>query len=194
VTTAPFSPDPKIVPWYLTRRASLVAVAALTVAAALPTLFLGFCTDDHAFRALLRAGRPPYDLFRFAPGGLEQDRAMVARGILPWWSAADLKIHFLRPLTGLFFAIDARVFGDHPFGYHLDSVAWYLALVVGVALLYRRLLGPASGALAALVFALAAAHTDAFAWVSARHIVMGAVPVVIAIALHVRGHGALWLK
>jgi len=63
---------------------------------------------------------------------------------LPWWAAPDLRIHFLRPLTGLAFAADDRLFGDDPLGYHVVSLAWYAALLLAAAALFRRLLPAAA--------------------------------------------------
>lgn len=157
-----------------------LAAAALALAIALPSVFTGFCTDDHGFRAALRVGRPAHDLFRFAP-------ADVARGGLPWWSAPDLRIHFLRPLTSLLFAADVRLFGDHAWLYHVHSACWYVALVALVAYLYRRVLDARSAAFAAVAFALAGGHAGAYSWIAAQHILVGAVPVVVALLLQLRG-------
>jgi hypothetical protein len=184
-------PSPRIAarPWTV----PVVVLAALALA--VPSLTTGFCTDDHSFRALLHAGRPAYDLFRFAPGNPDANHALIARGALPWWSSLDLKIHFFRPLTGVLFFIDQHLFGDQPLGYHLDSVALYLALVTCVALFYRRLLGASSGTVAAAVFAFAPAHAGAYAWVSARHVLVAAVPVIMCLWCYVwaRECGRRWL-
>ncbi|HEY2511710.1 MAG TPA: hypothetical protein VGI39_12670 [Polyangiaceae bacterium] len=171
----------------LGKPAAVITLAAVTFALALPSAFTGFCTDDHGFRAALRRGQSPLDLFRFAPGDLAQNQELVAHGALPWWSAPELRIHFFRPLTGALFALDARLFGDSPLGYHLDSVAVYVLLAVGVALLYRRLLGGASGMLGALAFALAGAHASTYGWVAARHVELAALAALGVVALHVGG-------
>ena len=100
-------------------------------------------TDDHAFRALLHAlaayGRPAFDLFRFASGVPAETEHAILTGHAPWWTALVLRIHFVRPLTGLLFAADDALAGSHALFYHLHSIVWYLALVLAVGALYRRL-------------------------------------------------------
>jgi hypothetical protein len=164
-----------------------VAITALALLLALPSLAVGFCTDDYDFRARVestsRHAPASYDLFRFVRGAEPETHRMIEAGYLPWWSAPDLKLHFVRPLTSLAFALDDTVFGGHALGYHLHSIAWYLVLVALVGLLYRRLLDGATATLALLVFAWSHAHVLAYAWASARHILVGAVPAVLGLVL-----------
>src|SRR5262249_31586930 len=145
---------------------------------------------DHGFRAMAssRSALAPkaYDLFRFAPGDEDVDRLLVHYGVLPWWSAPDLKVHFIRPLTSLLFVADDAAFGDRAALYHLHSLAWYLALVVCVGFLFRRVLGGTAATLALAAFALASAHTIAWAWISARHILVGALPATLAVLAHMK--------
>ena len=175
---------------------ALAAIALVTLALTLRSATIGFATDDHGFRAALAStsshARPFYDLFRFQSGDPSENELFVLTGHSPWWSAPDLKIHFLRPLTSALFAADAAVFGDHPLGYHLDAIAWFLALVAAVALLYRRLLPGPSGLVALAVFALRSAHVLAWAWPSARHLVVGGLPAVLALHAHVRAREDGW--
>jgi hypothetical protein len=156
----------------MSRRAlAWMAFAALLLT--LPSFLVGFLTDDHAFRAMLHHGRPWWDLFRFPAG--------------PWWSASNFKLHFLRPLAGLSLALDDMLFGDHAAGYHLQSIVWYVALVLAVGLLYRRVLPGASGVFALLVFAFSHAHVMPYAWISARHLLVGALPAVLALYARLSG-------
>src|SRR4051794_17464751 len=105
-----------------TRRAMAV-VMAVVMAVASTSIAIGFLTDDHSFRAVLHStsGAAPraWDLFRFIPGDAEGNQQRIRFGRLPWWSAPDLKIHFLRPLTSLSYASDDQVFGGSPLGPHL---------------------------------------------------------------------------
>src|SRR5690349_3000908 len=111
---------------FLAGRAAMAIAIALSVAIALPSIAVGFHTDDHAFRAALHADgprhRPAYDLFRFTGGEPRENELRVRFGALPWWSAPDLRLHFLRPLTGLVFAAEDTAFGDAPLGYHLVAL------------------------------------------------------------------------
>ncbi|MEO7331029.1 MAG: hypothetical protein ABI193_20810, partial [Minicystis sp.] len=107
----------------------------------------------------------------------------VRTGHLSWWAAPDLKIHFLRPLTSLAFAADDTLFGADPLPYHLVSLAWYLALLLAAAALFRGFLPPAAATLALAIFGLSAAHVEAYAWISARHVVLAGAFAAAALAL-----------
>lgn len=178
-----------------TRRAAAVAIA-LAMAVAATSISIGFLTDDHGFRAVLHSRNAhapaPYDLFRFIPGDPAGNQLRIRSGRLPWWAAPDLQIHFLRPLTSLAFAGDDRLSGDDPFGYHVGSLAWYAALLIAAAALFRRLLPPAAATLALAVLGLSAAHVDAYAWISARHVAIAGALSAAALALHVSRRGR-WL-
>ena len=177
-----------------TRRAVAVVIA-LSIAVAATSISIGFLTDDHGFRAVLRSSNPhappPHDLFRFIPGDPAGNQLRIRIGRLPWWAAPDLRIHFLRPLTGLAFAADDRLFGGDPLGYHVMSLAWYAALLIAAAALFRRLLPAAAATLAVAVLGLSAAHVDAYAWISARHVAIAGALSAAALALHAsrRGRG-----
>jgi len=184
-------------PGFLSRITAVHVTAAAFVLALLlgvQSIAVGFCTDDYGFRAKLKPGSPfaAYDLFRFAPGSSRGDELLVRFGALPWWSAPDLKIHLIRPLSSVLFAFDDAVFGGHALGYHLHSIAWYLALLGAVHRLYRRLFGKMVAALALLVFAVSSAHVYPYAWVSSRHVLVGAVPAVLAILAHLRAREDAW--
>src|SRR5262245_37140240 len=167
-----------------------VGVGVLALLLTLGSIPIGFMTDDYAFRAMLHASdvRAPafWDLFRFSTGSARENAVLVRVGRLPWWSAPDFKLHFLRPATSALFALDDAVFRDRALGYHLHSIAWYLALVAAVGWLYRRLLPGGAGLLGLLVFAWSHAHVYPYAWISARHVLVGALPAVLALAAHVR--------
>ena len=178
--------------WLGKRRVGIgVILVAMAIAAA--SFTVRFATDDYGFHALLeRRGRSPLDLFRFASGDLAENHRLVTYGMLPWWSAPDLKLHFLRPLTGLLFALDTRLFGNQPFGYHVHSLVWLLALLIAARLLFRRFLPEPSATIALAVFAFRSAHVLPYAWLSARHVLVGAVPAAFALLVHTRG-GKGWL-
>jgi hypothetical protein len=172
-------------------------VLALVLLVTLPSVAIGFITDDYGFRAQLAARGPHapavYDLFRLVSGSVSQNRSAMVVGRLPWWSAPDLRIHFIRPLTSLLFAADNALFGDHAFAYHLHSIAWYVALLLALAALYRRLFPDGWAApLALLVFGWSRAHAYAYAWPSARHVLVAAVPAVLAVMWHVRWREEAW--
>jgi hypothetical protein len=178
-----------------TKRA-LALVIAVALGLAARSIAIGFLTDDHGFRAALHArnGHAPaaYDLFRFVPGDLVGNARGMRSGRLPWWSAPDLKIHFVRPLTSLAFALDEHMFHDRPLGYHLVSLAWYAALLLVAASWFRRLLPAPAATCALAVFAWAAAHVEAYAWISARHIVIAATFAAAALAAVAARRSRAW--
>ncbi len=130
------------------------------------------------FRAALHStsahARASWDLFRFVTGDPAATEPAIRFGHLPWWAAPTLRIHFLRPLTSLLFVADDRLFGDSPLGYHLHSLLWLAVLLAGVAAFYRRVLPPTAAVLALATFGFAAAHVQGYAWLSARHVIVGA--------------------
>ena len=179
--------------WLGSRQALWFAIALSLIVAAL-SLGGGFVTDDDGFRAVVHSGaRASWDLFRFQSGDAAETAMAIRFGHLAWWAAPDLQIHFLRPLTSLLFVLDDRLFGDAAIAYHAHSLVWLALLLAGVASLYRRLLAPAAATLGVAAFGLAAAHTEAYAWISARHVVVGGAGAAWALAIYARGGRQRWL-
>src|SRR4051795_2882071 len=69
----------------------IVALAALLV---LPTLGIGFYSDDWMFLAVFERELPlfgsRFDLYHFASGGPGVVREQVHLGMLPWWTDPDI--------------------------------------------------------------------------------------------------------
>src|SRR5262245_40637174 len=86
----------------------------------------------------------------------------------------------LRPLTGLTYWIDVRIWGTNAFGYHLASLMFHTLAIAAVYLLvvevFRALAKPAlseyaihaSAALGAFLFLVHPAHVEAVAWIAGR--------------------------
>ena len=171
--------------WLATPRATVVAIVLSLVVAA-GSLRLGFITDDQAFRAKLHHEPNALDLFRFQSGDPAANAELIRVGRLPWWSAPELKIHFFRPLTGEELAAEDAVFGGAALGYHALGLVWFALLLAGVAVLYRALVSPAAATLGVAVFGLMGAHTEAYAWISARHVLIGTTCAAWALAGYTR--------
>src|SRR5690349_21493964 len=83
-----------------------IFLAAIAVLLSLPSAGTGFVLDDYVLRAVAlglgqQVGVPGsrFDLFTFfsdVPG--ERMRGLDT-GWAPWWSGADLRLHFFRPLS-----------------------------------------------------------------------------------------------
>jgi hypothetical protein len=155
-------------------------VVLLGVLIALPTLAIGFFSDDWFMLAALRHRWPLapawWDLYDFMASTDAGVRAEVAQG----------------PLSSAVLALDYRVFGESPVGWHVHAIAWWLALLLVMAALYRRLLPGATGTLALLVFAVVPANAHTYGWVSSSHMLVAAVPSMGALLAHGRAREEGW--
>jgi hypothetical protein len=171
------------------RRASWFA-PALALEVALPTIAMGFYSDDWtqlaSFDGRGPSPHPTFDLYDFASPDTGVARA-IARGPFPWFTDPAIKIHFLRPLTSLVTALDHALFGLAPLGYHLDAIAWYVACAALVGWVLRRLLpsSPAVANVAACLWAIDEAHQQPVGWLASRHVEVGGLFALAALGLHV---------
>jgi tetratricopeptide (TPR) repeat protein len=115
----------------------------------LPTLWYGFVWDDR----YAIVDNPSLGSWRY-----------LARHL---WGPIDPSTDMYRPVVGIVLFLESRLFGLHPWGYHLTSV---LLHALACALVYRlalQLSQKTSVALfAGLLFAASAVHLEAVAWVS----------------------------
>jgi protein O-mannosyl-transferase len=82
----------------------------------------------------------------------------------------DAQHAYYRPLVTVSYALDARLSGLRPFGYHLTNVVLHaIASLLFLALARRLALGPIVPGLAALVFAVHPALAPAVAWIPGRN-------------------------
>jgi hypothetical protein len=180
-------------------RLPLIA-AALAFLLSLPSLAGGWQGDDWIHRAILldlgdAAGRAPlWDLFKFVDNGPISE-GLRESGVLPWWSAPELRMGFLRPVSAATHMLDTWLWPRSAWPQHLQGVLWY-ALGVGlVAKLLREVLpGPAAG-IAALLFAVEDAHAIPAAWIANRNAVVTLVLGAMMLLAHLRWRrdgGAKW--
>jgi hypothetical protein len=173
-----------------------VACVLLGVLLALPCLALPFAGDDFFHLANLEGVSPArlrwWELFTFAPGDPARREALVASGVLPWWSAADLQLAFFRPLSSALVVADHALFGRAPLGWHLHSLVWWAALLACTALLYRRVLPAGTALLSLLLFAVDDAHWMPIAWSAARNGMVAMVPALLGLVAHVRWRERAW--
>jgi len=154
-----------------------VAVVAVAVALCLPSLWLGLQLDDHILRLALTNPPPipywskgPADAFAFFTGDAAVIRQYMDTGILPWWTLADFRVAFLRPLAGLTHWIDFRLWPERVEVMHVHSLLWFGAMVVAASAFFRRFMRSYwIAGLAALVFALDDAHGMPAAWLANRN-------------------------
>jgi hypothetical protein len=139
-------------------------------------------------------------MFRFASGDEAENRALIDRGVLlPWWSEPDLRIAFLRPLSGLTHALDFACWPHSSRLMYAHSLAWFGLLIASARQLYERLeprQGRARTFGATLLFAVAPAHAAAVGWLSSRNTLVASCFGLWAISAWIAGsrHRALlWL-
>jgi hypothetical protein len=154
---------------------------------ALPTVWMGFMSDDYT-HLLILDGFPalgsPFDLFRFAGGNDAGMRRMTEEGPYPWWTLPELKLAFWRPLSSALAVLDYRLFGRTAEAWHLHSLAWALGVVALFGALLRRFLPGAVGALALLLFAIDDAHVMPTAWIANRNAFVAAAPALLGLWMH----------
>lgn len=109
-----------------------------------------------------------------------------------WWGTGQVPSPYYRPLMTASLLFDRWVLGGEPALAHLQSLAWHLLTVVGVAGLAGGRLGAGRGAVAALLFGLHPVQSEAVAWIAARNDGMAAAFCVLALlATDRRAHPAL---
>jgi hypothetical protein len=157
------------------------------------SLCLGLTADDHFHALSVRTETPfpglaraPWDLFAFAKDEAT-NRALMEAGAFPWWTAPDLVVAFLRPLSSLSLWLDYQLWPESAWMMHLHSLAWYGLLLVAAALLVHTLEPPPrAAALALLVYAVDDARSMPVAWIAHRNALVALAPALLAVALHVR--------
>ncbi len=159
----------------------------------LPALRLGFVIDDYFHVWLLERGGLPaaLELFTFSDGDPIANALRREEGPYPWWTLDDLRLRFLRPLSGITHWLDHRVFGRTTWPMHLHSIAWHLGLVAVAAAVFRRLLPVGVAGLAALLFAVDDAHALPVMWLANRNALVALVPGFAGLLAHLpwREHG-----
>lgn len=173
-------------------------LGGLAFAVLSPAIRLGWLLDDHIHMASLAAlpqlpmlRRTPFDLFH-----LVRDHWSLNSGFLPWWISPELRVSFMRPLTGLTHAFDFALWREQPHWIHVHSLLWMAAIVVLAAHLYRRLaplpLAPWAAGLAGLAFALDDAHAIPAGWIADRYALVAGLFAIAAILAHDRWRRDGW--
>ena len=165
----------------------------LAVLLCLGALDQGLQIDDYAHRVALQgiegfegAERAFWRLFAFADDDATIDMAIEV-GSWPWWTGEELRLAFLRPVSGFSHWLDYQLWPDSPWAMHLHSLMW-LAGVVGLAgLLYRALeTTPWVAGLATLLFAFDEAHAVPAVWIANRNALLAGFFGILALLAHHR--------
>jgi hypothetical protein len=153
---------------------AILAIGAILVM--LPALKMGLVVDDLPQRAIeLKPSQLPPRMHEtgnpadsgslstvlcglFDVGYTRDPQCMALAknyGTLPWWTPADFRVSFCRPVTAFTHWLDYRFFPDSPVLMHAHNIAWFAAVVFLITMVYRKLMGAGWAAgLAALLFLL----------------------------------------
>jgi hypothetical protein len=173
--------------------ARLALVLALLIMA--PTLFAGFFVDDYLHLLTLRGEdtvATPFDLFQFAPGNAEALSPYINKGPFPWYTLPDIKLHFFRPLSSATMVLDHALFGESGFFYHVHSMLWYAALILGVCLLFRRSMAPGLAGICCLLYLVDDGHIIPAIWWSNRNAMVAAAPAILGLVAHLKWRQDGW--
>ena len=178
---------------------AVVLLLGLSLVPRLPLLTTGFMVDDYAQLAMMRGDYPvargPLELFTFSDGSPAEVATLRNAGFFPWWSAPDLELAMFRPLSCALMWLDRALFGDAPeaaFGYHLHSLAWWLAMGLALAWFLRELLPVPAALLALALFVNDDCHVLPLAWIALRNSLVASTFALLALRSQLRwrcGHG-----
>lgn len=184
----------------LAKRSSGCWVAVVGVILTLPSLGVGLKIDDYFHRTAIHGSKlfadiatGPMDMFRFFNGDPERTHGVMENGCLPWYTYEGIKASFWRPLTTLTHWIDYQLWPDTPWLMHLQSIAWYAAVILCVAACYRRFAASAwIAGFAALLYAIDDGHGMAVGFLANRNVLLSACFGVLAIVIHDRWRRGDW--
>jgi hypothetical protein len=174
-------------------RAAIVVLALLLAAPALGT---GLVADDFFHELMLNPDpgiggilHRPFDLFAFATGDVAANHRLMDEGVFPWWTDPAVALSFWRPLTCLTHMLDHWLWAQSAALMHLQSLAWFALVLIGVGYVYRRLLGPTPSwvaGLALLLYAVDDARAPAVAWIANRNALVSMALSIPALVFHDR--------
>lgn len=167
----------------------------LTALLFLPSLRIGFLSDDLMWLPLLRdaahipATVAPYFVDLTDPLANEY---WTRRGFDVWWSAGTFEWKLLRPLANALLVLQWRIFGTEPLGYHAVSWLFYIGLVGLAAKFYRRVVPGRVALLAATLFALQFSHMQTEWLICNQHSLFSAAFGLIGLMAHLKWREQRW--
>ncbi len=145
-----------------------------------------------------RPGTPPFNLYDFSDGSVGLNRTLLASGEFPWFTDPAWKMRFFRPLSSALVALSYAGSGLNPFGYALQGLFWYVALVAALAALSRRVLArerdgsSLASYLPAVLFAFAARNLAPLSYGSARWVLVASTLGLLGVLAHLRWRQESW--
>jgi hypothetical protein len=182
---------PGAVPW-------IVGLGVLLTASSLSA---GLEADDYLHAIVLRnlpLPRPmagPFDLFRFASGSAQNARDLMNVGSFPWTADPTTRFAFFRPLSAATHILDYALWPHAAWAMHAQNVAWFALALLGLAALYRRIIGPTWVAgLALLLYAVEDTNGPAVGWIANRNSVIALSIGLPVLLLHDRWRRDGWAR
>lgn len=158
-----------------------------------PCLFLGFYLDDYIVRYIysnLEGAEKLYriysGLYGLATGNPAENHWQIEAGHAPWWTAPNLRLFSFRPVSLVTHFIDARVGLNNALLMHAHSYLWFALLIPAAILVFRGMLGPLVGGLAALLFTIDHTHGVIIGYICNRHALVTAVFGLLCLHQHHR--------
>lgn len=156
-----------------------VGLALLAFCLTAPSLFIGFHLDDFVGRYIYSDLPGAANLYRVYTGGYgiangnpADTHWQIEQGYAPWWTYPKLVIAMWRPLGLLTHLYEFRAWPDHAFPMHLHNLLWLALGVLCATRLYRGLMGPLVGGLAATLYAVDHTHGFAAGFICNRYVLL----------------------
>ncbi len=190
-----------------------VVLGVLGVVFSWPALKAGLLNDDFMQQAVLAgpsAMTDRLDAVGLAPegsGGLGRVLAdlyvaaspeknlepLTDYGALPWWTYEGFRVAFWRPVASFTYWLDHQLFPNSLVLMHLHSLLWFAAVVLLVALLYRRYIDAAwIAGLAGLFFVVDDSTYFPTMWLANRNLLVCLVFAVLTLILYDRWRRDGW--
>lgn len=177
-----------------------IAMAAVAVLLALPSVGTGFVVDDFGLRAISLgladdtiAPGSRFDQFSFIGGAPGERLHGIDSGWGPWFTSESLRLRFFRPLSSFTHWLDFQLWPSSPAAMHLVNLAIAAGVVLAAGALYRRTLGATwIAGLATAFYAVAPGHAIAAGWIAGRNGVLAPLFGVLAVVVHDRARRDAW--
>ena len=166
-----------------------------------PALLVGIHSDDYWHYAFINDAIPIkatndislFGLFSFVNADPERLVQLVDLGFLPWWTYEGYKIMFWRPLSEVTHWLDYTLWPSYSTIMHLQSIAWYLALLCMLYRLYGRVqTGKIAIGMALLLYAIDASHAVSITWLAGRNALLATFFGASVLYFHIRARQDDW--
>jgi protein O-mannosyl-transferase len=130
------------------------------------------------------------EFLNYDDNGYITDNPTVRAGLTPngvRWAFTELRWFYWQPLTWLSHMLDCQIFGLHPAGHHVVSIAFHIANVLLLLAILLRLTGAFwRSAAAAAIFGLHPLRAESVVWIAERKDLLSGVLFLGAIWLYLR--------